>query len=248
MEIAERRLLTFPTHIIKGETVNQIRKRLTYANVMSSIAVFLVLGGAAFAAVKLPKNSVGTKQLKNNAVTSVKVKDGSLLKGDFAAGQLPAGPAGPAGPKGDKGDKGAQGNTGPEGPSTAYGAFHDELILLEDHTSGSPLTVATLSGLPAGSYAIQAKLVADSESSTEDYTSCTLAAEGDNDNADDYLGTGQTGDSYRAVFAMQVLHTFSGTGSATISCYHSDPTELAFVKEIKITAIKLGSIAANTGV
>jgi hypothetical protein len=58
--------------------VKQIRKRLTYANVMSSIAVFLVLGGAAFAAVKLPKNSVGTKQLKKNAVTSVKIKNGAV--------------------------------------------------------------------------------------------------------------------------------------------------------------------------
>jgi hypothetical protein len=47
--------------------MNQIRKRLTYANVMSSIAVFLVLGGgAAFAA--LGKNTVGTRQLKPNSV------------------------------------------------------------------------------------------------------------------------------------------------------------------------------------
>lgn len=41
-----------------------IRKRLTYANVMSSIAVFLVLGGATALAAGLAKNSVGTKQLK----------------------------------------------------------------------------------------------------------------------------------------------------------------------------------------
>ena len=55
--------------------MKQIRKRLTYANVMSSIAVFLVLGGAtAFAAVHLGKNSVGTKQLKKNAVTAAKIK------------------------------------------------------------------------------------------------------------------------------------------------------------------------------
>jgi hypothetical protein len=41
--------------------LKQIRKRLTYANVMSSIAVFLVLGGAtALAAGQLGKNSVGT--------------------------------------------------------------------------------------------------------------------------------------------------------------------------------------------
>jgi hypothetical protein len=55
--------------------LNQIRKRLTYANVMSSLAVFLILGGGvAFAATKLGKNSVGTKQIKNGAVTGAKIK------------------------------------------------------------------------------------------------------------------------------------------------------------------------------
>jgi hypothetical protein len=59
--------------------LNQIRKRLTYANVMSSIAVFLVLGGAtAFAATQLGKNSVGTKQLKKNAVTAKKIKKNAV--------------------------------------------------------------------------------------------------------------------------------------------------------------------------
>jgi hypothetical protein len=68
--------------------MRQIRKRLTYANVMSSIAVFLVLGGAAFAASGLPKNSVGTKQLKNNAVTSAKVKNNSLTGADIKLSSL----------------------------------------------------------------------------------------------------------------------------------------------------------------
>lgn len=55
--------------------MKKIRKRLTYANVMATIAVFLVLGGgAAFASSKLGKNSVGTKQLKSNAVTTAKIK------------------------------------------------------------------------------------------------------------------------------------------------------------------------------
>jgi hypothetical protein len=59
--------------------VKQIRKRLTYANVMSSIAVFLVLGGAtAFAAGQLGKNTVGSKQLKKNAVTAAKIKKGAI--------------------------------------------------------------------------------------------------------------------------------------------------------------------------
>jgi hypothetical protein len=60
--------------------VKQIRKRLTYANVMSSIAVFLILGGAtAFAAKKvgphqLKANSVTTAKIKANAVTTRKIR------------------------------------------------------------------------------------------------------------------------------------------------------------------------------
>jgi hypothetical protein len=56
-----------------------VRKRLTYANVMSTIAVFLVVaGGSALAAGQLGKNTVGTKQLKNNAVTAAKIKNGAV--------------------------------------------------------------------------------------------------------------------------------------------------------------------------
>jgi hypothetical protein len=51
-----------------------IGRRLTYANVVSTLALFLVLaGGAAFAA-RVPKKSVGPAQLKANAVTTAKIK------------------------------------------------------------------------------------------------------------------------------------------------------------------------------
>ena len=75
--------------------MNLVRKRVTYANVMSSIAVFLVLGGAAFAAAttELPKNSVGTKQLKKNAVVGSKVKNGSLTGADINLSTLGAVPS-----------------------------------------------------------------------------------------------------------------------------------------------------------
>lgn len=67
---------------------------------ISLIALFVALGGTGYAALKLPMNSVGTKQIKKNAVTSPKVRNGSLLAADFKSGQLPAGPAGPPGPAG----------------------------------------------------------------------------------------------------------------------------------------------------
>ena len=55
-----------------------MRTKLTYANVMATIAVFIALGGASYAAIKLPKNSVGPKQIKKNAVTTAKIKDGAV--------------------------------------------------------------------------------------------------------------------------------------------------------------------------
>jgi hypothetical protein len=86
---------------------------MTFANVVSVLALFLALGGTGYAAATLAKNSVGTKQLKKNAVTSPKVKNHSLKAVDFGAGQLPAGPRGPKGDKGTKGDPGANGRFGP---------------------------------------------------------------------------------------------------------------------------------------
>ena len=48
----------------------RIRSSLSYANVIATIALFVALGGGAYAAITLPKNSVGAKQLKKNAVVS----------------------------------------------------------------------------------------------------------------------------------------------------------------------------------
>lgn len=96
--------------------ITRLLARLTYANVVSTLAVFLLLGGTSYAAATLAANSVGNKQLKDNAVTSSEVKDSSLRAKDFAGGQLPAGvrePAGPAGPAGAAApDKGLLDGTG----------------------------------------------------------------------------------------------------------------------------------------
>jgi len=58
--------------------MRRLRGKLTYANVMATVAVFIALGGVSYAALKLPKNSVGTKQIKNGAVTGAKVKAQTL--------------------------------------------------------------------------------------------------------------------------------------------------------------------------
>ncbi|MEY2516030.1 MAG: hypothetical protein QOJ89_3388 [bacterium] len=109
----------------------RLRAGLSYANVVGTLALFIALGGVSYAAVTLPAHSVGSKQLKTDAVTSDKVRNGTLLKRDFKDGALPRGKAGEtgqdgqpgdAGPPGQRGDKGAPGLKGDTGAPGAGGA------------------------------------------------------------------------------------------------------------------------------
>ncbi len=93
------------------------------ATVIASIALLVALAGTGYAAVSLPANSVGNKQLQSNAVTSSKVKNSSLLKLDFAPNQLPRGAPGAPGPPGPPGAAGAKGPTGASGTAATKWAL-----------------------------------------------------------------------------------------------------------------------------
>jgi hypothetical protein len=59
--------------------------RPTYANVVSTLCLFLLLGGAsAFAATQLAKNSVGAKQIKKSAVATAKIKNAAVTTSKLA--------------------------------------------------------------------------------------------------------------------------------------------------------------------
>ena len=94
--------------------------RPSHTTVAAYMALFVALGGTSYAAVTLPKNSVGGKQIKRNAVSSSKVKNGSLKLGDFGAGQVPAGPRGAQGLQGLQGPAGASGLNGADGTAAAF--------------------------------------------------------------------------------------------------------------------------------
>ena len=65
--------------------MTNLRSKLTYANVMASIAVFAALGGGAFAAsIKAEKNSVVSKSIKNGKVRSGDLRDGGVNTADLA--------------------------------------------------------------------------------------------------------------------------------------------------------------------
>jgi hypothetical protein len=87
-----------------------LRANLTFANAVALIALFIALGGSAYAATQVPGDSVGTKQLKREAVTPGKLS--SKAKAALAG---PAGPTGPSGPQGDRGPRGQEGARGAAG-------------------------------------------------------------------------------------------------------------------------------------
>jgi hypothetical protein len=64
--------------------IGKLRDRLTYANVVGTIALFAALSGSAYAAFRVPPNSVGSRQLKAKAVTGGKIANATISGGKIA--------------------------------------------------------------------------------------------------------------------------------------------------------------------
>lgn len=106
---------------------HRIRRHLSFANVASLSALVFAMAGTSYA-VTVANNSVGSPQIKRgavansdlraNAVTSAKVRNGSLRAVDFAANQLPRGATGATGQQGPQGIPGTPGATGTTGAAT----------------------------------------------------------------------------------------------------------------------------------
>jgi hypothetical protein len=193
-------------------TLKRITRPLSYSNVLASLALFVALGGASYAAVTLPANSVGTKQLakkavtgsklKRNAVTSAKVRDGSLLAADFKAGQVPAGGSGQTGPAGPQGERGA---TGERGPSDAFSIGNGT-----SSGSNTPLDLP----VPAGDYFVTAKVSIGSPAANT-LLRCDLTG-GNNEDAS-FGSIETTGHTQETLVSTMVTH-FDAAGSIHFSC------------------------------
>ncbi len=215
-----------------------LHRRPSATAVIAVTALVVALGGTGYAATVLPANSVGTVQLKKNAVTSTKVKNGSLLKADFAAGQLAAGATGATGPTGPAGPTGA---AGPAGPSDAYSGFKNGPVAAPATLS----TIATLNIPQAGKYVIFGKLWMFDNVNTAVLTDCTLSAGSDTDETRTMLegnsGTVVAG----AGIALNVVHEFAAAGAVELKC-NGFGVNIS-INNIKITAIKVANLT-NSGI
>ncbi|MDP1848672.1 MAG: collagen-like protein [Solirubrobacteraceae bacterium] len=121
--------------------LDSLRHRLSYANVVASLALFVALGGTGYAAVTITGKNVkdGTltgKDIKNSSVASADIKNGSLLTQDFKAGQLPAGAPGAPGQPGQRGAPGDKGDPGEPGSARAYAFVNSDGSVDETRSKG----------------------------------------------------------------------------------------------------------------
>jgi hypothetical protein len=98
--------------------MHRLRPRITYANLMSTLAVVLVVGGGtAYAAITIPRNSVGSAQIRTSAVGTSELRSGAVHKTDIAKTTI----ASLRGAKGDQGPQGPAGAPGTPGtPAVSY--------------------------------------------------------------------------------------------------------------------------------
>ena len=67
-------------------SMKRLRARLSYANIVASLALFVALGGVSYAAATLPKDSVGPTQLRADAVRTGKIDDGAVTSREAVSG------------------------------------------------------------------------------------------------------------------------------------------------------------------
>src|SRR3954462_15401859 len=90
-----------------------MRRHLRYANVMATVAVFIALGGTSYAIAMLPRNSVGSKQIRSGAVGKTEIRRGAIRSkhlhdGSVGIRDLSA--------RTQTAFRGQRGETGPPGP------------------------------------------------------------------------------------------------------------------------------------
>ncbi len=68
--------------------MRSLTRLLSFANVMSLIAVFIALGGSALAVQVAKKNSVNSRSIRNNTIRSKDLKNGQVKATDIGAGQV----------------------------------------------------------------------------------------------------------------------------------------------------------------
>lgn len=211
--------------------------KLTYANVISTLCLVLLLGGGtAYAASQLGKESVGTKQLKKEAVTPAKLSAASK-----AALVGPTGATGPQGSQGPKGDPGAKGDRGDKGEAGGQGASdgYFERGPAEAKTIGSAGLDFAAVAVPAGSYIVSANARLFNGSAGAASAECSIALVGGESGPSANVNLSGVND--RKVVTVMWAQTLTAPGTFTVHCNTTVGGSVS-VDEDNIAAIKVGTL------
>jgi len=103
------------------------RQRLTYGNAVSSLALFIALGGTSYA-LTLPRNSVGSEQIRRGAVRASELRSGAVRSSEVKDRSLGVRDLSATARQTLRGQTGATGAPGPTGPPGASGVTYRAAI------------------------------------------------------------------------------------------------------------------------
>jgi len=192
------------------------------------LSLFVALGGTTWAAVSLPASSVGTPQLKANAVTGGKVKNHSLTGPDILLSSLGMVPSAAHAVTADTATHATSADTATTA-GTAYSTHFESALSLP----GTPTTVASLS-LPAGSYALSAKAQVDTLSAS-DIVECDLVAGTNTDRS--FVQGGATHQSQ--ILTNNLVSQFAAAGQVQLSC---EAITGGTLSQVRLTAIQVANV------
>jgi hypothetical protein len=206
--------------------LSKLKRHLTYANVMVTLLAFVVLGGGAYAASKIPKNSVGSKQLKKHAVTPSKIASATIKR--FK------------GQKGDTGPQGPAGAAGPRGPEAASHGFQASGGTGANSVSASLFgtTVVTVA-VPPYNYLVTSTVEADTADGNSGSILCRLINEGGTGSipttrSQDIAATGPAEN-----FTLVGEFAISAGQSMKLECSRSGASSLLRVDSANIVAVQI---------
>jgi hypothetical protein len=99
--------------------MRRVRTHLSYANVMATVAVFIALGGTSYAVTQLPRNSVGSQQIRTGSVGASELRTGAVRSRDIRDRSVALRDISTGARRSLRGKTGATGQPGPPGPSVA---------------------------------------------------------------------------------------------------------------------------------
>ncbi|MBJ7356223.1 hypothetical protein [Nocardioides sp.] len=198
-------------------------RRPSAALIVSALALVVALGGTAYAAVQLPKNSVGAAQIKKNAVRSGEVKNGSLKARDLKKGAAD--------------------------PAVTVLAVNQALVPITADVNAPNRTVVRTLDLAAGSYYVEAAVFVENLSGAQigeprcflRSTGATLA--GGTMGFYALLRPDTGSDVYRDQFQLDAAFRLPAAGTVLVECTKQSGAQ-SVSAAASMSAIRVGAVAA----